>query len=88
MKKSDCHKVNNLKNRLKSSCVVTAGCTSDDNYSLSIQMFDGKPCLCVHKCEKYGGWHMSSLDDKSFVTAIGFDTLKWSVNEIEKRPPY
>lgn len=50
-KKDDYYKVKNLKKRLDESC-VTAGSTADDNYSLTLQVFDNKPCLCVHKWEK------------------------------------
>lgn len=72
------------KPKITGSCLVTAGVTADGQYSLAIQEVDGRNCLCVHKCEVVDGLHWSTMDDKSLVTCIGINELRFAVSAIER----
>ena len=62
--------------RITSGTVTTAGVTFDGKYSLAINEVNGEPCLCVHKCDRIGGLHLSSMDNGSLVTALSRRTLE------------
>lgn len=62
--------------RITSGTTTTAGATFDDKYSLAINEVNGEPCLCVHKCDRRGGLHWSSMDNDSLVTALDRRTLE------------
>jgi len=74
--------------------ITTAGVTKDGKYSLAINEIDGEPCLCIHRCTVKGGWHYSTMDDKSLVTAIDKNRVlraaqmlsshEWSENSLKK----
>ena len=70
--------------KITGSTIVTAGVTADGRYSLAINQVDGRYCLCVHKCEVAGGLHLSTMDDKSLVTCIDVDRLRFAIPEIER----
>ena len=72
------------KRKITGSTTVTAGCTADGRYSLAINQVDGRYCLCVHRCEAAGGLHLSTMDDKSLVTCIDVDRLRFAIPEIER----
>lgn len=72
------------KPKITGSTIVTAGCTADGRYSLTINQVDGRYCLCVHKCDVRGGMHWSAMDDKSLVTCIDVDRLRFAIPEIER----
>lgn len=61
--------------RITSGLVTTAGVTHDGKYSLAINEVNGEPCLCVHRCDRRGGLHYSSMNNDSLVTAISRRTL-------------
>ena len=62
--------------KITSGMITTAGVTFDGKYSLGINEVNGEPCLCVHKCDRIGGMHFSSLDNSSLVTALDRRTLE------------
>lgn len=72
------------KPKITSPRIVTAGVTADGRYSLAINEVDGRDCLCVHKCEVVGGLHWSAMNDKSLVTCIGINELRFAVSAIER----
>lgn len=61
--------------KITGSTITTAGVTHDGKYSLAINEVNGEPCLCIHKCDRRGGLHYSSMDNSSLVTAISRRTL-------------
>lgn len=62
--------------RITSGTVTTAGVTFDGKYALAINEINGEPCLCVHRCDRRGGLHLSTLDNDSLVTAMDRRTLE------------
>lgn len=62
--------------RITSGMLTTAGVTYDDKYSLAINEVNGEPCLCVHRCDRRGGLHLSTMDNDSLVTAMDRRTLE------------
>ena len=71
------------KNLLDECLMTTAGVSADNKYSLTIQKYNGKSCLCIHKCSVQDGMHYSKCNNKSLITAISLDSLKLAINEIE-----
>ena len=65
--------------RITSCQITTAGVTHDGKYSLAINEVNGEPCLCIHRCDRRGGLHYSSMDGKSLVTSINRRTLEAAI---------